>query len=171
LVCVAVVALAACGAGSSAPAPATVRPIPSPSTTLTPAAVSSQVLAAYRDMWFDLVTAAETSDYQSPLLSQHTTGAALTLLTQGLATDQLHGIVTRGATVHHPTVTSLSPAGTPTRATITDCFDDAKWLEYNGSGGLVKNTPGGRRSTTAQLVKTEGTWKVDQLTVAGTGTC
>ena len=154
-----------------ASAPSTARPIQLPSTTLKPAAVSSQVLAAYRDMWGDLVTAAETSDYQSPNLSQHATGAALTLLTQGLASDELHNIVTRGVTVHQPTVTSLSPTGAPTRATITDCFDDSNWLEYNASGGLAKNAPGGRRSTTAQLVKTGGTWKVDQLTVGATGTC
>jgi hypothetical protein len=49
------------------------------STTQREAAVSTQVIADYRTMWADLVTAAESSDFQSPLLSQHATGAALTL--------------------------------------------------------------------------------------------
>jgi hypothetical protein len=122
-------------------------------------------------MWADLVTAAETSDYQSPLLSRHATGAALTLLVQGLARDQLHGIVTRGVTVHHPAVTSLSPAGYPTHATVTDCFDDSHWIEYTTAGNRAKNTPGGRRATTADLVRKAGTWKVNRLTVGATGTC
>ena len=60
------------------------------------AAASNEVLAAYRTMWADLVTAAATSDYQSPLLAQHATGDALTLFVQGLARDHLHDIVTRG---------------------------------------------------------------------------
>ena len=52
-----------------------------------------------------------------------------------------------------------------------DCFDDTHWLEYKTSGGLAKNTPGGRRATTAELVKTSGTWKVTQLSIGKTGTC
>ncbi|MBF6556036.1 MAG: hypothetical protein IVW52_07630 [Acidimicrobiales bacterium] len=122
-------------------------------------------------MWADLVTAAQTSDFQSSLLAQHAAGEALTLLVQGLARDQLHGIVTRGTTVHHPQVTSITPAANPTRATIGDCFDDTHWVEYNTSGGLAKNAPGGRRATTASLVRSGGTWKVSQITVQATGTC
>ena len=122
-------------------------------------------------MWTDLVTAAETSDFQSPLLAHHATGEALTLLVQGLARDQLHDIVTRGVTRHHPTVTSLSPATDPTRAVVTDCFDDTRWVEYTTDGKRAKNNPGGRRATTADLVKVDGTWKVSQLTIGATGTC
>jgi hypothetical protein len=129
------------------------------------------VLAAYRDMWGDLVTAAETSDFQSSLLPLHATGEALTLLTQGLARDQLHSIVTRGISSHQPRVTSLSPNADPNRATVTDCFDDAKWIEYTTSGTRAKNTPGGKRATTAELVKTSGVWKVSDLTIGATGTC
>ena len=120
-------------------------------------------------MWADLVTAAETSDYQSPLLPEHATGDALTLLVQGLARDQLHDIVTRGVTVHHPEVTSLSPAGrsrpgppSPTASTT------AQWIEYTTSGKRAKNAPGGRRTTTADLTKIGGTWKVSELTVEAT---
>ncbi len=91
----------------------------------------------------------------------------LTLFVQGLARDQLHGIVTRGEPALHPVVTSAAPS----RATVVDCFDDTHWIEYKTSGGLAKNAPGGRRATTATLVKTSGTWKVTQLTVGMAGTC
>ena len=139
-------ALSACGSGAATSPPTTVKAIsgtvPVTSTTLTEAAVSDGVLAGYRNMWADLVVAAATSDFQSPLLSQHATGDALTLLVQGLARDQLHGIVTKGVTAHHPTVTSLSPAADPTHATVTDCFDDTRWIEYTTDGKRAKNTPG-----------------------------
>jgi hypothetical protein len=171
----AAVALGACGGGSATTSPTTkpgtTATAPPTSTTQTEAAVSSQVIADYRTMWADLVTAAETSDFQSPLLAQHATGAALTLLVQGLARDQLHDIVTRGVTVHHPVVTSLSPTTDPTHATVADCFDDTHWIEYTTDGKRAKNAPGGRRATTADLVKTDNTWKVSQLTIAATGTC
>jgi hypothetical protein len=157
--------LASCGSGSSS------TTAPPTSAGPAPADATGQALSAYRIMWADLVTAAQTSDFQSPLLGQRATGEALTLLEQGLARDQLHGIVTRGTTVHHPLVTSLTPAASPTEATIGDCFDDTDWVEYNTSGGLAKNAPGGRRATTATLVKSGGTWKVSQITVQATGTC
>jgi len=164
----AAIAVAACGGGGATPAS---TDHPSPSEPRRPATASATALTAYRDMWADLVIAAETSDYQSPLLPEHASGTALTLLVQGLARDQLHDIVTRGVTVHHPAVTSLSPANHPNRATITDCFDDSRWIEYTTSGHRAKNSPGGRRRTTADLTKTGGTWKVADLTVAGAGTC
>jgi hypothetical protein len=179
MLCTVAVVLAACGGGTTA-APPTSTPTKastpgSTSTTLTAAQhsaeLSSQVLAAYRDMWGDLVTAAETSDFQSSLLPLHATGDALTLLTQGLARDQLHSIVTRGITSHRPRVTSLSPSVDPNWATVTDCFDDAKWIEYTTGGARAKNNPGGRRATTAELVKSSGVWKVSELTIGATGTC
>jgi hypothetical protein len=169
--CTAAVILAACGSKSMATAPTAARLLPMTSTTQSPSRVTAEVLSAYRIMWADLVTAAQTSDFQSPLLQQHAAGAALALLVQGLARDQLHGIVTRGETTHYPHVTSLSPPGIPTHASIADCFDDTHWLEYKTSGGLAKNNPGGRRATTADLLKTVGTWKVSQITVQAPGTC
>lgn len=128
-------------------------------------------LAAYRAMWSDMVIASRTSDYQSPLLPQHATGQALNLLIQGLAENQAHAIVARGQPVLNPQVTSLSPPHIPTQAIISDCFDDAHWLEYKDSGGLLNNVPGGKRATTAVVVDTDGVWKVTQLVVQSTGTC
>jgi hypothetical protein len=167
------VAISACGsAATSSPTTASTAGTASvASTTQTRAVASKEVIAAYRTMWADLVTAAVTSDFQSPLLAQHATGDALTLLVQGLARDQLHGIVTRGVTVHHPAVTSLSPTSDPTHAMVADCFDDTHWIEYTTDGTRAKNTPGGHRATTADLVKKGGTWKVSQLVIQATGTC
>jgi hypothetical protein len=122
-------------------------------------------------MWADMVTASSTSDYQSPLLSQNASGNALSVLVQGLATNQQQGIVTKGVPVLHPVVTSLFPAGSPTQATITDCFDDTHWLEYKTGGELVNTIPGGHRATTAIVIDTGGLWKVTQLAVQATGTC
>lgn len=153
--------LAAC-TGSSSPPP------PTSAVSTDPAGA---VLAAYRSMWADLVTAARTSDFQSPLLAQHASGDVLTLFVQGLARDQLHGIVTRGTPILHPRVTSLAPGGDPITATVEDCFDDSHWLEYTTKRGLAENTPGGRRHTTAHLAKVAGIWKVTGLTIEATGTC
>ena len=173
LILCAAVALLACGSGSSAAAvPTTTGPArPSPTTTQAPADIAQKVIADYRGMWADLVSAARTSDYQSARLPQHASGDALNLLVQGLAKDQELGIVTRGKLVLQPHITSLTPAGNPTKATVTDCFDNTHWIEYKTSGGLEKNAPGGRRSTTADLVRMGRTWKVTQLTIRATGTC
>src|SRR3712207_8780642 len=55
---------------SSATTTPTASPSPSPSA-------EDEALAAYRGMWQDMVVAARTSDYQSPLLARHATGPAL----------------------------------------------------------------------------------------------
>lgn len=163
--------LAACSSdGSSVATPTTGLSGPA-STSPDSGDPSADVLAAYRSMWADLVTAARTSDFQSSLLSQYTTGQAHTLFVQGLARDQLNGIVTRGEPVIDPRVSSLTPTNDPIRATVTDCFDDTHWLEYTTSGARAKNTPGGRRATTADLVKSRGTWKVTVLETGSVGTC
>jgi hypothetical protein len=156
--------LAACSAGASSGDQATTLPSGHATKTVAPAAAA---LVAYRAMWSDLVSAARTSDYQSSGLAQHAAGTVLTLFVRGLARDQLHGIVTRGRPVLHPVVTSSSPD----RATVTDCVDDTHWVEYKTSGGLANNAPGGRRATTAELVRKAGVWKVDQLSVGKVGTC
>jgi hypothetical protein len=163
------VTLTACGSGSTSASSST-QPS-STTTTVGPVDPAAAVLSAYRAMWADLVTAARTSDYQSPLLSQHASESALTIFVQGLARDQLAGIVTKGQPALDPRVTSLSPSVDPTRATVADCFDDTNWVEYGVTGGLAKNAPEGRRATTADLVMKDGVWKVTQITIGKTGTC
>jgi hypothetical protein len=118
-----------------------------------------------------MVIASRTSDYQSPLLPQHASGAALSLLIQGLAKDQEEGVVAKGRPTLHPEVTSLSPVANPTEATITDCFNDTGWLEYKTGGGLQNKVPGGRHDTTAIVTNTNDVWKVTELAVQNSGTC
>jgi hypothetical protein len=164
------VTMAACsGSPSGSPSSAT-RPAAT-STTQAPTGASAQALTAYRAMWSDMVAASQTSDYQSPLLSEHATGSALSVLVQGLAKNQALGIVTKGKPVLHPQVTSLTPAANPTQATITDCFDSRHWLDYKTTGGLTNNTPGGQHSTAAIVTDAGGSWKVTQLAVQAAGTC
>lgn len=166
--------LVVCSSGSAwASNPSTTSgPYPSSLTTQpTTASVTAKVISDYRTMWADLVAAARTSNYQSKLLPQHATGDALSLLVQGLAKDKVLGIVTKGQLVLQPKVSSLTPAVNPTKATITDCFDNTRWIEYKKNGTLQENAPGGRRSTTADLVRTGSTWKVTELMVRATGTC
>ena len=172
LVGAASMALAACGSGSSpGSAPTTDRPATSTSTTQAPTGPAGSALAAYRSMWADMVTASRTSDYKSPLLAENASGEALSVLVQGLAKNQAQGVVTRGDPVLDPSVTSLTPAGNPTQATISDCFDDTHWLDYKVTGGLANSTPGGHRATMAVVVDTSGSWKVTQLAVQAIGTC
>jgi hypothetical protein len=173
-VCVAgAVVFAACSSGPAATAPSTTTTVAPASTAVAdPVEDTQAVLDSYRGMWADLVTAARTSDYNSPLLARHTSGDALTLFVQGLARDQLHGIVTKGEPVLlDPKVTSLSPVADPTHATVSDCVDDSKWVEFTPSGKRAKNPAGGRRLTTARLSRVSGTWKTTELAVGAVASC
>jgi hypothetical protein len=174
VLCAVAVTLAVRMSGSaSASAPSMTAGPPRSLTTTQPttAPVAAAVISDYRTMWADLVAAARTSNYQSGLLPRHASGDALTLLVQGLAKDRTLGIVTKGQLVLQPSVSSLTPAANPTKASITDCFDDTHWIEYKTNGKLAKNAAGGRRATTADLVRMGSTWKVTELTVRATGTC
>ena len=163
----AVLSLAACGSISPVATPA----VPTTSTSAAPTGPTAAALTAYKDMWADMVIASQTSNDQSPLLPEHASGEALSLLVHGLYVNALDGIVTKGQPVLHPQVTSLSPATGPTQATITDCFDDTHWLEYKTSGGLVNKIPGGHRATEAIVQESAGVWKVSALVVHVVGTC
>ena len=168
VLCLASVLLSAC-AGSGPAAVSAASSLPPPGNPS--AAAAGLVLAAYRGMWSDLVAAARTSDFQSPLLAEHASGTALSLFVRGLARDQLHGVVTRGEPTIQPSVTSLLPSADPTRATVADCVDDAHWVEYTTSGAKATNPPGGPRATTATLAESHGVWKVTEITVGKVGSC
>lgn len=122
-------------------------------------------------MWADMAAAARTADYRSPGLAQHAAGAALSQLVRGLYAYRQQGLVIKGRPVTHPTVTALSPTGDPTRATVSDCFDDTGWLVYRASGGLKNNIPGGHRHVAATLQDFGGTWKVTRLDTGVEGSC
>jgi hypothetical protein len=163
---------AACGSGSTPPsAPTTGRSSTSTSSSQMPNGPAAAALSAYRAMWVDMVIASRTADYQSPLLPQHASGSALSLLVQGLAKNQAQGIVVKGNPRLQPQVTSLSPPDDPTEATISDCVDDSHWLDYKTNGELFNSIPGGRHATMAIVMDTNGQWKVTGLAVQAAGTC
>jgi hypothetical protein len=122
-------------------------------------------------MYADWVAAAATSNYQEPALSQHASGSTLSKITRALYVDKTEGTVGKGQPVIHPTAAQAIPAGDPTQVVVDDCFDDSNWLQYTTDGHLYNNVPGGRHKTQALVVKSAGSWKVDQLAVQAVGTC
>ena len=128
---------------------------------------------AYRGMWLAFADAATTSDWQSPKLSQHATGTALSTMTRGLYGDRYRGVVSRGQPILNPRVASSEPAQAPTKIVVTDCGDSTNWTRhYADSGQPADDEPGGRRHIDAVVEKqADGSWKVVEFGVHGVGTC
>lgn len=168
-----------CSAGVDAPqespsaVPPTVAP-PSTSAAPTPSEIASRdALAAYRGMWSDFVAAGATSDWRSPALGQHATGVALTNLSRGLYADSANGLVTRGEPGLSPSVTSVEPAGDPSRVMITDCGDSSGSLKYRRSDGSPVSQGGGGRRLINAVVQRQSdlSWKVSDFGVQALGSC
>lgn len=165
----------ACGdSGSSA------KSNPSTTSTRATTAVSEDAVAmarkeataTYNAMWADMASAARTADYQSPRLSRHADGDALSQLSRGLYANKQHGIVVKGDPVTSPTVTSVKLSTIPTSVAISDCLDGTHWLNYVAATGELQNdTPGARHATTATVVLNNGSWKVTELAVGQDGSC
>lgn len=132
-----------------------------------------QATAAYLGMWRDMAVAARTSDWRSPLLARHATGAALGAITRGMYADRRNGLVTKGAPRNAPEAARLSPRAAPVVALISDCGDSSQWLKYRKeTGKLADRRPGGRQKITAEVKKQDdGTWKVARFAVEGVGSC
>lgn len=158
------------GSPSSEAVPGTTAVLPATS----PADVAKrQATMAYLGMWQAMARAGETSNWQEPELAHYATGNALTTITRSLYADHFNGVVSRGAPVDHPVVSSVEPAGNLSTARITDCADSTHWLQYHaGTNQLVDGTPGGRRSIVAKVQKQpDGSWKVTEFAVEGLGSC
>jgi hypothetical protein len=127
----------------------------------------------YLAMWREMAAAGETSDWQSPALARFATGDALAVVTRSLYTDNLNGVVTKGAPKNKPQVSSVDPPGAPTTVLVADCGDSTNSLKYKRDGGeLLNDTPGGRRAITAELKKQpDGSWRVARFAVEGLGSC
>ncbi|MDU0295005.1 hypothetical protein [Saccharothrix longispora] len=127
----------------------------------------------YRAMWGAYATAATTADWQSPELSRHATGTALSTLTRGLFTKHQQGIVARGHPVVNPAVSSVEPFHAPAKVVISDCGDSTGWTEHHADTGLpAEGEPGGRRHIDAIVEKqADGSWKVTDFGVQEVGTC
>lgn len=178
---VAMMLVAACSsATASSPSASTTRPVaritsatPSGTATSPVDAAKQAALAAYQGMWADYAAAGTTSNWQSPELSQYATGLALSMISRGLYADHYNGLVSRGAPVLHPSVSSVAPPNDPTTVMITDCGDSTHWLQYRAdSGQLADNTPGGHRLINATVRKqADGSWKVSDFGVHNLGSC
>lgn len=129
-------------------------------------------MAAYQGMMADWVSAALTSNYQDPALAHHMSGSALTGVTRHLAVQQTEGVISLGK----PQVSGITfgqevPAGDPTEIVINACVSDKAWLEYTTDHTPYGDTAGGRHKTQILVKDESGTWKVDQLSAMGVGTC
>ena len=152
-------------ATSSLPSSASPSPI-SPADS-----ARQQATAAYTSMWQQMAKSGETGDWQSPELAKYATGDALGVINRSLYTDNLNGVVTKGAPKTNPQVSKVDPQDKPTTVMISDCGDDSGWLKYK-NGQLVNDTPGGRRSITAEVKKQQdGAWRVTRFAVEGVGSC
>jgi hypothetical protein len=151
--------------GTRASAPA----LPSPTSTT--AAAKAEALDAYRGMWQDMVVAARTSDYQSPLLARHATGSALRQLVDSLYAAQQQGVVTKGQPVLHPRVGESDLNARPARVVVEDCGDSRNWLQYKKSGEPANDQPGGNRHISADVRLVNGSWKVFDFRVREIGSC
>lgn len=156
------------------------RALPPERYSSTPAAVSptsvtedppGEALDAYRGMWADFVSAARTSNADSPLLPRHASGAALRLIRDGLRADRKDGRVTRGWLQLHPRVVSVKPKEDPRRVGVRDCADDTHWLLYTRSGRRAAGSPPGHHHVEALVTRSGHAWRVSAFFVEKAGTC
>lgn len=156
---------------SAAPTRARTSAAAVPSPPSTTATGAEAALEAYRAMWQDMVVAARTSDYQSPLLARHATGSALRQLADSLYADRQQGVVTRGQPVLRPRIGESDPNVQPPRAVIEDCADSRNWLQYKESGERADDEPGGNRHISADVRLLNGSWMVFDFRVREIGSC
>ncbi|WP_434450181.1 hypothetical protein [Lentzea sp. E54] len=136
-------------------------------------AARNGAVAAYRKMWSAFVTAASTSNWQSPALGQHSVGIALNKLTEGLRRDRDRGVVTKGEPTHDISVSSMEPSAEPKKVVVRDCSDSSNALKYRvDNGERSGSTPGGRQRIDAIVEQqADGTWKVSDFGVHEVGSC
>lgn len=156
--------------GSPIPEPALTEPSGSESASA-PDVSEQEAIFAYRGMWDAFVEAGKTSDPDAADLRLYASDDALALIVSALYTSREQRQVTLGDLVIEPAVAASTPPDAPTKVEIRDCVDDSRWLEYEASGGLVDDEPGGRHRTTATVTRSEDGWKVSSFTVEAAGTC
>ncbi len=143
-------------------------PTASPTPTLTP---EQQVLNAYMGMMRAFDKAGLTSNPDDPDLPRYATGAALTLLQNGLRSMRDKGLLAKGETINHPKVESLTPPNAPRTARIRDCMDTRNDVAYKANGEPYHDTPGGFRLVIADAERIDGTWKITGMGVHEVGSC
>jgi hypothetical protein len=149
-----------------------------PSVTVSPSPTSpadfagQRAIAAYVGLWQAMAEASHTSNWKSPDLVRYASGSALQVLSGSLYADHLNGLVSRGAPVLNPRVTSVTPPNAPTTVMVVDCADSTQWLRYRPDGAPFTDSPGGRRVVTSEVrLHTDGSWKVTRFAVEAVGSC
>ncbi|WP_226930808.1 MULTISPECIES: hypothetical protein [Parafrankia] len=175
------VTLAACDSGDApqpVPTPTGAEASIQPSASVSPMPTAPAVIArrdavaAYLGMWQKYTQASHTSDWQASYLSQYAAGDALQFLSRDLYADHYNGLVSKGAPVNSPQVTSVSPDDTPTWAMIDDCVDARHWLRYRADGSLLDDKPGALHKVLAEVrVHTDGKWRVTRFGIGDPGSC
>ncbi|MFG1879336.1 hypothetical protein ACGFIV_31300 [Sphaerisporangium sp. NPDC049003] len=129
-------------------------------------------MTAYRGMWRDFVSAAQAADWDAAQLEEHATGDALIILRHGLwLADQKRQVI-KGEPILDPQITSLVPESKPTKAKITDCVDDTRFVVHTRSGEPARGAaPAGRHKTTAELTLRKDVWYVTGFVLREAGTC
>lgn len=143
--------------------PSPLEPTPAPGTP------QGEALEAYKQLLAAMAQASLTSNPDFPLLAEYAMGEALASVRYTLTVNRDNGLTAKGPLRLAPQVESVSPDRALVR--IKDCLDDSQWLRYRQDGSLKDSIPGGRRSTTAEVVSVDGAWKVSVLRVSATGTC
>jgi hypothetical protein len=187
VLCVALASVAACGSGgagalpaasggSAVPVPASTNSAPPSGTSAQAAGAARAALAAYRAAFADWVaveSVPSTSDYQSPVLTRHMSGQALSSATESIYLNtSVKGAVSKGVPVLNPAIGQLVPAAAPTQVVVNDCVDTTSWLLWTADGKhLFNDVPGGRQKTQALIALVGGAWKMTQLHMQKIGTC
>ncbi|WKU03394.1 hypothetical protein [Micromonospora sp. HUAS LYJ1] len=128
-------------------------------------------VTAYRGMWQAYAKAGLTANPQEPDLARFATGAALSLLTSGLAKLREDGEVIKGQYQSSPRVTA-GPSPAPGTIFVLDCLNTTDFLTYKASSGaLTDDTPGGNRAVRATVIRVGDVWKVSTVAAQAVGTC
>jgi len=137
-----------------------------------PRAQVQAAVAAYTNLLNAFVAASNAGTSDTTELAKYSTGSALQRLSSGLADNNAKRLHTQGTPgIDPPRVTEIAPTNDPASIVVAGCLDDTHWLLYKDNGQLANSTPGGRRSTSAQIDKSGGTWRVTSLAIQGVGSC
>lgn len=157
---------------SGTPASASASPSAQASAAAeTPDQAKQHAIDTYLGFQTAFQKAGAAGDPEFPDLAKYGTGDALKLFTNGLKANKTQGLLARGQAVFHPTIASLSPPDSPTKASVQDCMDTSKTELYKADGSPYKDSPGGLRLVLASLDRINGEWKVTGIGIREVGSC
>ncbi|MEU1605543.1 hypothetical protein [Micromonospora matsumotoense] len=146
--------------------------IPTQSDETSAAGREEAAVTAYRGMWQAYAKAGLTANPQEPDLARFATGAALSLLTSGLAKLREDGEVIKGLYRSSPRVVAAGPSPASGTIAVLDCLNTTDFLTYKASSGaLADDTPGGNRAVRATVIRVGDVWKVFTVAAQAVGTC